>query len=450
LATPTTTLVDDIPLNSFHWKMTLYSAGGPFCDGYILSIIGVALAVLGPQLELTSVETGLIGASALIGLYFGGAIFGYVTDLVGRQAMYVLDLLVFVVASVLQFFIGEGWQLFVLRFILGVAVGADYPIATSLMAEFTSRRHRGFLLGFLVGGWWLGAVAAYIVGYLMLGLGEESWRWMLASSAVPAAIVLLLRLGTPESLRWLASKGRTEEAREVVRNVFGDNARLEDLEREPPKTSYAAIFRGGYLKRTIFVSVFWMLQVAPAFAIFTFAPTVLQAFNLSEGNQAYLGSVVIALFFLAGIVPALFLVGNMGRRPVLIWPFVITGIALLALGVAPTAPVLVIVGLFAVFAIFNGGSSVLQWIYPNELFCDRGAGDRRGVRGRHEPHRRGGRYVSPAHRALRHRYRAYHDHRRDPLLCRGRHLVVHGSRDEGPDPRRVERCRYYHTRKRVG
>ena len=236
--------------------MTLYSAGGLFCDGYILSIIGVALAVLGPQLELTSVETGLIGASALIGLFFGGAIFGYVTDLVGRQAMYILDLLVFVVASVLQFFIGEGWQLFVLRFILGIAVGADYPIATSLMCEFTPRRHRGLLLGFLTGAWWLGAVVAYVVGYLMLGLGEESWRWMLASSAVPAAIVLLLRLGTPESPRWLASKGRTEEAREVVRNVFGDNARLEDLERVPPKTSYAAIFRGGYMKRTIFVSVF--------------------------------------------------------------------------------------------------------------------------------------------------------------------------------------------------
>lgn len=369
MAARTTTLVDDIPLNGFHWKMTLYSAGGPFCDGYILSIIGVALAVLGPQLGLGAVETGLIGASALIGIFFGGAIFGYVTDLVGRQTMYVLDLLVFVVASVLQFFVGEGWQLFALRFVLGVAVGADYPIATSLLAEFTPRRHRGFLLGFLVGGWWLGAVAAYVVGYLMLGLGDESWRWMLASSAVPAAIVLLLRLGTPESPRWLASKGRVEEARQIVRDVFGDDARLEDLEgEETPATSYASIFRGEYGRRTIFVSLFWMLQVAPSFAIFTFAPQVLQAFNLADGNQAYLGSVIISFFFLVGIVPALFLVGGMGRRAVLIWPFAITGVALLALGIVPAAPALVVVGFFVVFAIFNGGSSVLQWIYPNELF----------------------------------------------------------------------------------
>jgi len=58
----------------------------------------------------------------------------------------------------------------------------------------------------------------------------------------------------------------------------------------------------------------------------------------------------------------------MGRRVVLIWPFAMSGVALMARGIVPTAPALVIVGLFVVFAIFNGGSSVLQWIYPNELF----------------------------------------------------------------------------------
>jgi MFS transporter, putative metabolite transport protein len=363
------TSIEDLELNSFHWKMTVYSAGGPFCDGYILSIIGIGLALAGPQLGLSPLMTGLIGASALVGIFFGGLVFGYVTDLVGRQLMYVIDLSVFVVASVLQLFVGEGWQLLVLRFILGVAIGADYPIATALLAEFTPRRHRGFLLGITVGAWWLGAVAAYIVGYvLLLALGEDGWRWILASSAVPAALILLLRLGTPESPRWLASKGRTEEARAVVQEVFGEEADLGDLPPEPPRTSFGNIFRRGYGKRAVFVGLFWLLQVTPLFAMFTFQPEVLKAFELASGNQAYLGSVVISLFFLVGVIPALFLVGGMGRRPVLIWPFVITGIALLLIGIAPNAPLWVIVALFAIFAIFNGGSSILQFIYPNELF----------------------------------------------------------------------------------
>ncbi len=106
MTTRATTSLEDVPLNSFHWKIAFYSAGGPFCDGYILGIIAPALAVLTPQLNLSPVMLSLIGASTLVGIFFGGLVFGYVTDLVGRQIMYVLDLLTFVVASVLQFFVG--------------------------------------------------------------------------------------------------------------------------------------------------------------------------------------------------------------------------------------------------------------------------------------------------------------------------------------------------------
>jgi MFS transporter, putative metabolite transport protein len=71
-----TTSVEDAPLSGFHWKIAIYTAGGPFCDGYILSIIGVALAVLGPQFGFGSLMTGLIGAAALVGIFFGGLFFG--------------------------------------------------------------------------------------------------------------------------------------------------------------------------------------------------------------------------------------------------------------------------------------------------------------------------------------------------------------------------------------
>jgi putative MFS transporter len=352
--------------------MTIYSAGGPFCDGYILSIIGVALALLTPQLGVSAQEAGLIGVSTLLGVFFGGAVFGYVTDLVGRQAMFVIDLIVFVVASVLLFFVNEVWQIIALRFVLGLAVGADYPIATALLTEFTPRRQRGLLLSFLVGGWWAGAMVAYFVGYALVGVGDEIWRWMLASSAIPAAVLLVARLGTPESPRWLASKGRVEEARALVRKAFGEEARLEDLVEDPladpPRTSYLSIFRGAYAGRTAFVCAFWILQAIPEFAILTFAPQILAGFGLAGGKEAYLGSAVIGVFFFAGVIAALFLVGNIGRRPLLIWPFLVRALALVALGLAPNGPILLIVALFAVFAIVHSGSTVLQWIYPNELF----------------------------------------------------------------------------------
>lgn len=213
--------IDDVPMSRFHWRTALLAAGGPFCDGYILGIIGIALSLLTPQLHLSAGWIGLIGASTMLGMVVGGLLGGYVTDRIGRRAMYTLDLLAFIVLSVAQFFIAEAWQLFLLRLLLGVAVGADYPIATSYVAEFMPKTTRGPLLASLVLSWWIGYVVSFVVGYLMSSGGGDIWRWMLASSAVPSLGVLLLRIGMPESPRWLIGHGRLDEARAIVDRHIG-------------------------------------------------------------------------------------------------------------------------------------------------------------------------------------------------------------------------------------
>ena len=68
-------LIDDSPLTSFHKKLALYSSGGPFIDGYALTIVGVALITLEPALSLTSTEVGLIGAASLVGVFVDGMLF---------------------------------------------------------------------------------------------------------------------------------------------------------------------------------------------------------------------------------------------------------------------------------------------------------------------------------------------------------------------------------------
>ena len=95
-------------------------------------------------------------------------------------------------------------------------------------------------------------MVAYLVGYAMLGLGDDAWRWMLATPAIPGILTLLLRLGTPESPRWLLSKGRVEEAHEVVREVYGEDARLEDLpEEDTVDTDFRKVWRQPYLNRMV-------------------------------------------------------------------------------------------------------------------------------------------------------------------------------------------------------
>lgn len=375
----TTNALDDAPLSRFHKKLALYSSGGPFLDGYVLSIIGVAMVQITPHLNLSTAAQGLIGASALIGIFLGAFVGGYLTDKFGRQVLYTVDLVALIVCSVAQFWVADWEWLFVLRLLIGMAVGADYPIATSLLAEFTPRRSRGALLGGLVVMWFVGAAVAYVVGELLLSVGPDGWRWMLLSPAIPAIVIVLLRLGTPESPRWLANKGRVQEAEAVLKKVFGPEASLGDLpEEQRENVDVKSILRAGYGGRMLYVSIFWTCSIVPLFAIYAFGPAILGALKLT-GSMANIGSALITVMFLVGCVIALLGVNRLGRRPLVIHSFVWSGVALLLLGLFPGAPTGVIMTLFAAYAILIGGAQILQWIYPNELFPTEVRGSAVGV-----------------------------------------------------------------------
>jgi putative MFS transporter len=358
--------VEDFPLTTFLKKLIIFASGGPFLDGYILVMVGVALTQLGPQLQLDAFWTGLIGAAALVGLFIGTAVFGYVTDLVGRQIMFTLDIIAIIIISILTMFISTPLQLVILRFAIGIVVGADYPIATSLVAEFTPGKYRAMSMGFIAAVWYVGATAADIVGYFLIDV-SGGWRWMLGSAAIPALILLLGRIGTPESPRWLVSKGRVDEARAIVKKIFGPDAEL-DVGEKTENTQYSRLFTGEYLKRVIFVGVIWTCQVVPMFALYTFGPQILHTFGLESGNLAILGDIIISAFFMVGCIPAMFWLNSVGRRPLCIGSFVVMLIAMLSLGLFPNAPLWVIVVSFAVYAFASGGPGILQWLYPNELF----------------------------------------------------------------------------------
>ncbi|RKR20030.1 MFS transporter [Arthrobacter oryzae] len=360
-------IVDDAPLSSFHKKLALYSSGGPFVDGYILSIVGVAMIQITPQFNLSPSEQGMIGAAALVGIFFGAFLGGWLTDKFGRHLLFTVDLIALVACSVAQAFVNDPFWLIILRLLIGFAVGADYPIATSLLAEFTPKRWRGPMLGAFVTMWFVGAAVAYIVGQFLLTF-ENGWRWMLASSAIPALIIVLLRIGTPESPRWLVKVGRLEEAAQVLKRVYGPEVTLADLPEEAgSKVGVGELLKSGYGKRMAFITIFWTCSIVPLFAVYAFGPAILGALKLG-GDLAHIGSAAITVMFLLGCLVAVFLVNKMGRRPLIIHSFLWSGLALLALGLFPEADTWIIMSLFAAYALLIGGTQIMQWVYPNELF----------------------------------------------------------------------------------
>ena len=181
-------------------KVTLATAWGEGLDGYDLGIISVVIASIAKDLHMGAGVTGLIGASSLIGIFIGAPLFGYLTDRYGRHKMFLLDLVIFLIAGVAQALVSDGWVLFSLRLVLGIAVGAEYSIGAPMLAEFIPAHDRGRRLSLLEVFWYVGFLLAVIVGYAFADAGIH-WRWTLATSAVPAAITLVARLGIPDSHR---------------------------------------------------------------------------------------------------------------------------------------------------------------------------------------------------------------------------------------------------------
>lgn len=366
----TNTSIEDVPLNNFHKLLTIRSGGGSFVDGYVLSIIGVCLVQMTAALGLTSFWQGMIAASALIGIFFGGFVGGWLTSHLGRKRIFFVGPALFILSSLAQFWVESAEALFVLRFLIGVAVGIEYPVATALLVEFLPRKYRGPRLATLTILWFAGAAFAYIVGDLILRHGgEDAWRLVLASAAVIGAVLLLIRLGTPESPRWLLNKGRPAEAERIIKQVYGADFSLRNLPEQPREKNVSVwnLLHSGYGKRMFFVATFWACSVVPVFAVYAFAPKVLAALNL-RGDWASYGSVAITLLFVVGCVIATRLINSIGRRSMLIYSFLLSGIALLGLGKLHASSEALILLLFGAYALFIGGAQVLQLVYPNELF----------------------------------------------------------------------------------
>jgi putative MFS transporter len=190
---------------------------------------------------------------------------------------------------------------------------------------------------------------------------------VLVTGALPAVVVLVLRWGLPESPRWLIQHGRVDEARAIVdRHLDGDSYfRSEEYGEEKGDAGWRQLFGPALRRRTIFVCVFWACQVAPYFAIFTFAPQVFTALQIGDERAGTIAANAMAAL---GALVGMLTIERVGRRRQLIGPFWIMTAALLVVGVWNGAPVVVIVACFALFSFFNAMSGNLTAVYPIEVF----------------------------------------------------------------------------------
>lgn len=363
-------LIDDVAINRFHQKLTLSACIGWTMVGYIVSVIGVATIPISTALGLSGNEQGMVAAMELLGVFFGGVVGGWLTGRFGRRKPYFMGPSIILLVSLSMYWVDSSHAMALLRVMSGLAVGIEYTSAGSLLTEFLPQKSRGSRLSLLTVMWFVGAALAYIAGNVVLETwGQGAWRHIMASPAILAATMLLLRLGAPESPRWLLSKGRRDEAERVIRKIYGPAFSLRNIGEEASmrKMTFLNAIRAGYGKRIFFVIVFWACAVVPMFALYAFVPRLFAALHLTGAMASY-GSMAITLLLALGCMIATWLINFIGRRTLIINSFLWSGLGLLGLGLFPNAPGWLVLALFGLYALFIGGAQVLEIVYPNELF----------------------------------------------------------------------------------
>jgi putative MFS transporter len=352
-------------------------------DGYDLFVISVALLQIVPFFHAGAVEVSSIASSALLGAVFGAIIFGNLADRLGRKTLYIVDLLFFVVFGAASAFSQNVVELVLFRFLLGVGIGADYPISASYIAEFVSNRHRGKLIASVFAFQGLGILSAVAVSIALLPIGPDAWRWILFSGVVPALIALTLRTRMPETPRWYLSHGQAEKAKEVMTNYFGMGVTDNQLEAVAEKVSIRELLLSPYARRVFFTSASWFLVDVGVYGIGILTPTFIQSiFGPSSPPLASaIATGILYIFAGFGYLSSILLIDTVGRKPLQTIGFFGMAVPLLIAWLFYSSLSFnLLLGLLALFYIFeNMGPNTTTWIYPVELFPTRLRGTGHGV-----------------------------------------------------------------------
>ena len=347
-------------------------AFGEFIDGYDLLVMGVALLLLKPQFGLTNAQVGMLGAATFLGAAVGLLIFGDLSDRLGRRAIFITNLMFFVVFAVASAFVTQTWELFLVRFMIGVGVGMDIPTSTSYLAEIAPKERRGALLGSLLNIMWtLGALTSTLIALpLTLWFGDAAWRWMFGLAAVPAIIVQVARRSLPESPRWLLARGHIDEARAAFA-IFGIDAdqALRDHKPSSHRVSYRDLFQPAWRGRLILVTTIFVLNCLSGSITTICAPLVLKQVGAMSNTAAMLFSASVWVVALAGTVVSSVFIDRIGRRTLCYGSVIAFGLGGLFLAVFGERSVAALVGgiYFLSFVVWMG-IAVLTWTWAAELF----------------------------------------------------------------------------------
>jgi putative MFS transporter len=209
--------LDRLPFTRRHLNLLGGSGIGWALDALEVGLISFVIAQLAVTWKAEAAALSWIASAGFAGMAIGAAVGGLLADRFGRRNVFALTLLLYGLASGVSSLAWSVGVLIVLRFVVGLGLGAELPVASTLVSEFAPARIRGRVVVILEAFWAVGWIGAALLGYFLIPASADGWRWALLAGALPAFWAVVIRWRMPESVRFLESKGRHEEAERVVR-----------------------------------------------------------------------------------------------------------------------------------------------------------------------------------------------------------------------------------------
>lgn len=372
--------LDALPLSRFHVRLLLVAGLGWMFDALDVLIVGAIVAAVAREWGLDAGTAQWINSANVAGLFFGALASGWAADRFGRRLVFQATLLAYSLFTGLAALAGSALSLGLLRFLAGLGLGGELPVAATLVAELSPAARRGFMVVLLESFWAYGSVLAALVSYLLIP--TYGWRAALLVGALPAFYVFVLRRLVPESPRYLVSQGRYAEAEAVVRAIEA-SAGVKPRPAEPPAARPAApprpapvrlgdLFAPGLRSRTVVLWTMWATMNFSYYGIFLWLPLQFtrRGFTL---DQALLFNLIIALAQVPGYFSAAYLVDRLGRRLTLVLYLLLAAVGAFFFGrVALEARDVAAILLWgSAISFFNLGAWGVVYTYSPELYPTR-------------------------------------------------------------------------------
>ncbi|MBB1500044.1 MFS transporter [Propioniciclava sp. MC1683] len=369
--------LDRLPFTRKHTKLLVGSGVGWALDAMDVGLISFVMAALGAQWGLKPDMLGYIAMIGFVGMAVGASLGGWLADRIGRRNVFALTLVVYGVATGASALVpgpeGVGIMaavaiLATLRFFVGLGLGAELPVASTLVSEYAPKAIRGRVIVGLEAFWAVGWIMAALLGYFLIPVSEDGWRWALGVGIVPTLYALYVRFGLPESVRYLEKQGRVEEAEAAVR-IYEEAANVPAVpspdQGASANTATESIWSPQYRVRTAALWIVWFCINLSYYGAFIWIPSILvgRGFPLV---RSFGFTLIITLAQLPGYAVAAWLIEVWGRRITLSVFLLGSAISAGLFGFAPTETLIIVFG--CMLSFFNLGAWGALYAVGPELY----------------------------------------------------------------------------------